>query len=124
MGQFWKYGTSLQPIFPLVRTQRHDQTFLTGGGWEDVVDGFPVVNEMGFNEHIVSAIAQFRKKANKYPGKLSESKKSTRHHGLVREKVLVSANRKNGYQGQYAYLPGDMVMFLQLSEPELSWSVK
>lgn len=119
MGQFWKYGTSLQPIFPLART-------LSNWGWVGrcSVHGFPVVNEMGFNEHIVSAIAQFRKKANKYPGKLSESKKSTRHHGLVREKVLVSANRKNGYQGQYAYLPGDMVTFLNLSEPELSWSVK
>ena len=40
------------------------------------------------------------------------------------KKFWLSANRKNGYHGQYAYLPGDMATLLNLSEPELSWSVK
>lgn len=78
-------------------------------------DGFSGVKEMCFSEHIVSIIVQFRKKAIKYPEKLSQSKKSTRHRGLVREKVLLSrikATQAEWFSGavclpaeQYGYIP-------------------
>lgn len=74
------------------------------------LDGFPGVKEIGFSDHVVSAIAQFRNKANNYSGNRSESRKATRRHGVVQRKfwgLWSKQHRKNGFQGQFAYPPDD-----------------